>query len=205
MRVKRRGTTDLPPQVCALCCFPGCFKKVAGQGRCRRHYRHWLREQETKRPGWYPHRLTLANRTHIERCLLANRVIDEKGCWLWPHYRNEQGYGMRSVGGREYGVHRLAAWLWKGLDLHGSLKALHRCDNPPCFNPGHLFLGDDADNHRDKTLKGRAAVKLNEHIVRRIRLLAEIGVSAYRIAKLANISNTCACRVINRQNWKHVL
>ncbi len=46
---------------------------------------------------------------------------------------------------------------------------MHTCDNPPCVNPNHLIQGSDADNMRDKTLKGRAAIKLTAEDVRAIR------------------------------------
>ena len=80
-------------------------------------------------------------------------------CIEWQKCRNKSGYGI--VGGRERrrscGIlaHR-HAWA----DVHGPIPegmcVLHRCDNPPCVNPDHLFLGTQADNMRDMRLKSRA-------------------------------------------------
>jgi hypothetical protein len=190
-----------PPVVCRI---DGCGSVATCDGMCGEHYQSWLLEKRAKQTGYFPRRLTW-DREHIRNCLLAKRTIAPGGCWIWTDYRNRQGYGLRSVDGDEYLVHRLAAWLWQGFDLHSKTLILHDCDNPSCFNPEHLFEGTDLDNIRDKVLKNRAGVKLNEHMVRRMRLLAAIRpVSNYRIGKLFGVTSGNAKKVLNRTLWKHI-
>ncbi|MFT4295614.1 MAG: HNH endonuclease signature motif containing protein [Micropruina sp.] len=79
--------------------------------------------------------------------------VDRSGdCWLWTGRRDENGYGR--IGHRRVGAHRVAWALSHGGDLPDQW-VLHRCDNPPCVRPDHLFLGDALDNNRDRQQKGR--------------------------------------------------
>ena len=93
--------------------------------------------------------------------LKARSRLTEDGCWEWTGYVTPAGYGQVGItipGVRRnvYYVHRVSAHLALGLDLFDSTThASHRCDNPPCFNPDHLFLGSHRDNMVDHVVKGR--------------------------------------------------
>jgi hypothetical protein len=75
-------------------------------------------------------------------------------CIEWGGARTSGGYGERRVDGRVRYVHRLT-WEAEHGPIPNGLHVLHACDNPPCFNIDHLFLGTAGDNARDKAAKGR--------------------------------------------------
>lgn len=80
-------------------------------------------------------------------------------CHVWTGAKDPKGYGRVNFKGKAILSHRVALFLH-----HGSwptLHALHRCDNPSCVNPDHLFEGTDADNMYDKVAKNRQAKGLN--------------------------------------------
>jgi hypothetical protein len=87
--------------------------------------------------------------------LIAKRAIMPSGCWEWTAARANNGYGRISWKGHVERVHRVAAHLALGLDLRSAAVVCHRCDNPPCFNPEHLFIGTLSDNTQDMIGKGR--------------------------------------------------
>jgi hypothetical protein len=82
-------------------------------------------------------------------------VRRDRGCWAWSGPVCRDGYGKIGLGKRIYASHRIAFFLTKGLIAEG-LIVCHTCDNPPCCNPDHLWLGTHADNADDKVNKGRS-------------------------------------------------
>jgi hypothetical protein len=87
------------------------------------------------------------------------RIQEEpNACWPWLGRlddRPDQGYGMFTLCTRPYRAHRIAWELSNGRELDTHTFACHRCDNPPCCNPAHLFPGTVSDNNRDTAAKGR--------------------------------------------------
>lgn len=75
-------------------------------------------------------------------------------CWLWMGGCTQSGYGRFSIHSRMHRAHRVAWELTNGPIPEG-ICVLHRCDNPPCVRPSHLWLGTAADNQRDCVIKGR--------------------------------------------------
>ena len=104
----------------------------------------------------------MSNPLPQERCAVNaieqrfyNRVepmMDDVGCWLWVGRRDSYGYGK--LGKKQTASHRLS-WTIHFGPIPSGLCVLHRCDNPPCVNPAHLFLGTQLDNIRDMNAKGR--------------------------------------------------
>ncbi len=89
----------------------------------------------------------------VARLLAKRRLGPGSGCWLWLGRRDRWGYGRITVAHRRWSVHRLAAHLYLGLDPESELHVLHRCPNPACFRPSHLYLGTNADNVRDRVAR----------------------------------------------------
>lgn len=88
------------------------------------------------------------------------RFVDTSGgdtsCWTWQGGKHRRGYGHAHAMGRQWQAHRLAWTLFRGPIPAGSC-VCHACDNPPCVNPSHLFLGSHGDNMQDAVVKGRMA------------------------------------------------
>ncbi len=84
-------------------------------------------------------------------------VVTGPDCWKWTGALANKGYGAINAGGdrgRVMKAHRVSWKIHKGPIPEG-LFVLHRCDNPPCTNPAHLFLGTNFDNVQDAVAKGR--------------------------------------------------
>lgn len=81
--------------------------------------------------------------------------IKPSGCIEWTGVLSNKGYGVLKVGAEGRTQAHRACWeLNFGPVPHG-MCVLHKCDNPACFNPKHLFLGTKGDNNRDRSSKGR--------------------------------------------------
>lgn len=82
-----------------------------------------------------------------------------EGCWLWTASKFPKGYGQFKYlhdGKPQQYAHRISAHLYKGFDFNPDVVVCHKCDNPSCVNPDHLFLGTTSDNMRDMSEKGRS-------------------------------------------------
>lgn len=77
-----------------------------------------------------------------------------KPCNMWQGVRDQRGYGTLTINGVGVKAHRVAYRLHVGKIPRG-MYVCHRCDNPPCFEPSHLFAGTPSDNQRDSVAKKR--------------------------------------------------
>lgn len=87
---------------------------------------------------------------------------NERGCAEWTGARSRGGHGQIGIDGRRVGTHRVA-WTLAYGPIPDGMFVCHRCDNPPCVNPAHLFLGTALDNMRDMVTKGRHAQSRKTH------------------------------------------
>lgn len=145
--------------------------------------------------------------------------VDQSGapdaCWEWQGYRMPAGYGQFSAEKKRHYAHRVAYELTKGTIPDGMF-VCHACDNPPCCNPAHLFLGTPKDNTRDMVAKGRCrgiglpgvlspCAKLNDDAVRRIRELYAIGgYSQRKLGMMFGVSRAAIDAVVTGRNWRKV-
>ena len=157
---------------------------------------------------------TMTKRIPVTRdWIIKFREVDKKtGCWLWTRCVNYGGYGQIGVSGLGTSfVHRVAFELWNG-PFDSALCVLHRCDNPRCFNPDHLFLGTKLDNARDMIAKNRVgslrrlnAAKITAESVIRIREMAKLGVTQSFLAKKYGLCQSAVSRIITKSNWRNVI
>lgn len=130
-------------------------------------------------------------------------------CWPWKAHRNPKGYGLFWDGRKTTTAPRVAAEL-SGMPP-GDLFVCHRCDNPPCCNPRHLFLGDSFANQADCARKGRRKhlvgerhqrARLTAADVEQMRTMRANGVSALAIAKQFGVSKATVSHATLGRNWK---
>lgn len=123
------------------------------------------------------------------------------GCWEWTGYRDANGYGCTQFHMRGERTHRLSWLLHFGSP--GKQHVCHRCDNPPCVRPEHLFLGTAFDNVLDMRLKRRhGTTKLSWEIVGQIKNLYRGG--AFTQAELAanfGVRQTMISRIVRGECW----
>lgn len=138
-------------------------------------------------------------------------------CWLWMGCRSRRQVGSRTFdygyaydGVRIQRAHRLA-WQFTNGAIPDGLCVLHRCDNPRCVNPAHLFLGTQRDNAQDRERKGRrqpargersGRAKLTWQQVEQIRsLYTARAFSQTQLAEHFGVHQTAISAVIRRKSW----
>lgn len=135
------------------CAVEGCQRLEANRGICHAHY-EWKRKRGLLSDHPLPRKPDLFDR-------LTDKLIAPSGseCWEWQGTRHNRGYGNFAIseGGktRTTFAHRVAAHLWLGMELFAPKSVCHRCDNPPCCNPAHLYVGTQTENVHDALAKGR--------------------------------------------------
>lgn len=143
--------------------------------------------------------------------LMMSFVEQPTGCWEWVVGRlSHWGYGVIYYGGKSHMAHRVSAVVLGGMDIAG-MCVLHRCDNPKCINPSHLFLGTQGDNVRDREQKGRGGSAPGERNGRsRIDQATALGIFAalsepdanYKeIALRFGVSNSHVCNIKAGRKW----
>lgn len=124
----------------------------------------------------------------------VDRSSGADGCWVWRRGKTPRGYGKVWRNGRHVYVHRLAYETFVGPIPEG-LGVLHRCDNPPCCNPAHLFIGTDADNAADRVAKGRHPHKVTAALVAVIQQARADGVPNKAVAARLGVHSSVVSRV----------
>lgn len=96
----------------------------------------------------------MANPVTTLESIFKRTKKDKNNCWIWQGMRHRQGYGIVSLKNVQQGAHRV---VWKILnsDISSEQHVCHKCDNPPCVNPDHLFLGNHQQNMQDMVEKKR--------------------------------------------------
>lgn len=138
-------------------------------------------------------------------------IVTSTGCWEWSKWRDRDGYGNIRYGKGSRRAHRRSYEAFKGPIPKG-LVVRHLCDNPPCCNPDHLEVGTNADNVRDREVRGRGAKGVNngtsiltEEIIKQIR--AEYipqKVTQQYLADKYGVSRGLIGHIVNYRIWREV-
>ena len=195
------------------CTIDGCGGKHRGLGYCNKHYCRYLRHGDPlagQRMRTSPLQSTMERLTTIG--WTERLVIPELGpCWEWRGRVKPDGYGVIDMGTKAARAHRVAYEVWVGPITDESF-ACHRCDNPPCMNPKHIFLGKALDNSDDCREKARIAhgekhylFKLTDIQVQEIRDKYASGMYLQReLAKEYGVVRQSIGKIVRGQNRKFV-
>lgn len=154
---------------------------------------------------------TFGGHTHMSRTP-AERFWDfvpetpPDDCWNWRGNKSGKGYGafkVRTPNGYAQALAHRISWLIHYGNFPSELFVCHRCDNPGCVNPLHLFLGTDLDNIIDMVMKNRGGTqKLSPHDVREIRKAR--GVANTELAKRFGVSPVLISRIRHGRAWHYL-
>ena len=142
----------------------------------------------------------------------VNYPGNDRDCWEWLAYYNFCGYGQFFIAkGQKISAHRFS-WEFYNGPITNRLNVLHKCDNPLCCNPEHLFLGTTFDNSKDMVQKGRSArgslqgnSKLSETDVVDIKRRIKAGESNSSIGQLYSVSPVTISGIRIGKNWNSVV
>lgn len=150
----------------------------------------------------------MKKRMEVERFIEKINHNPENGCWEWTASVSRDGYGFFSSNGKIRSAHRFSYEFFCG-EIPSNLLVLHKCDNPRCVKPSHLFLGTVKDNVRDMVEKKRQShgsrhwncrMGVEEIIFIRSRL----DLKLKEISEMFGISVKQASRIRRRDQWKHI-
>lgn len=140
----------------------------------------------------------------------VDKTSNPNGCWEWTAFKNK-GYGRFIMPNlkKVFNANRIAYEIAFGA-IPSGMFVCHRCDNPGCVNPNHLWLGTNKDNVDDKVSKNRqqklkgsqhGRAKLLEQDVLDIRASSETGAA---LSRKYNVSDTVIYNIRNRKTWQHI-
>lgn len=131
--------------------------------------------------------------------LYVDRSGGPEACWPWTRAKTRGGYGHMSVNGVDVRVHRYA-WRLVNGPIRRGLFVCHKCDNPPCCNPRHLFLGTHTDNMRDGVSRARLG-KLTAEQVQSIRAALAEGAGVRALARQYGVDHSAVSRINTGRHW----
>lgn len=129
----------------SICSIEGCEKFIIGQSLCSKHYTRFINRGDP----------LFELPTAEERYHSSYIKKGTNECWEWCGPRNKHGYGRFLYRHKETTAHRKGWEFANGKKPPADILVCHKCDNPPCQNPNHLFLGTPLDNMQDMVKKGR--------------------------------------------------
>lgn len=191
------------------CKVTGCIQKAYCRGFCTTHYMRWKTHGDALIKNKFQQDIPLE-----ERFWSKVDMRNPFECWPWlaALRRKDEGYGAFWINGRHQPASRIA-YILIFNDVPVDIQVCHKCDNPNCCNPEHLFVGTNVDNARDRDNKGRGAVgekrrtstwhfcKTAVMFIR--RLIKNKALKQIEVAKMFNVHRSVINNLIKGRTYAH--
>jgi hypothetical protein len=203
IRFKKYGD----PNRCFLkksCSVDGCPNKYHGRGYCDKHYQRFIDHGDVNHVRGPKYKTPLEA---YESNVIKN---NDNECWGWKGKDNGKCYGILSYKPEPWAIHRYSYTIHNGIIPNG-MYVLHKCDNPICSNPKHLFLGTNLDNINDMLQKGRNAkgemlphTSINSETALIIKEMLSFDKRMIDISRQLKVGYSLVNAIKRNNSWKHV-
>lgn len=185
------------------CNHAGCEDQAKSKGFCLRHYKLFWKYGSTEERG---------SRHAPAQDRFWRFVKKSDGCWNWTGYKDKDGYGTLTIK-KENGSHspiraHRFSMILNGHEIDERALVLHRCNNPSCVNPDHLYIGDQVQNMQDRIAhvgyssgEKHFNAKITEEIAEKVFLFEG---PAYKAAEEFGISASQARNIRAGRQWRHI-
>jgi hypothetical protein len=197
------------------CTITNCNNNLVAKGLCSAHRKInkkygsptpvcWCGELAQTFAGNRGFSLECKEHTLLSRFWNNVKIKSDNECWEWQGSKTTGGYGVMLWDKETFYTHRLSI-EFTGIKIPARYYVCHKCDNPSCVNPNHLFIGSPRDNALDKVSKKRHTygenhpnAVLTDAEINSIRIMAEDGIFLADIAKIFNVSNSHISKIVGR-------
>jgi HNH endonuclease len=161
---------------------------------------------------------TIGCMVYIKKMTVKERFLSHidksSSCWRWKRQLDKDGYGRFWMERKGVPAHRASWMIFKKKEIPKGLFICHKCDNPSCVRPSHLFLGTNSDNIQDAIKKNRmkgprgekqhCAIFTTEEVLEIRRMSAEDKINGNRIANHYGVDRHRIYDILKRITWKHI-
>lgn len=198
------------PRNTSNCSITDCHRPTIARGWCAMHYYRWKKtgttdprkERDTAQVFW----------KRVDKDGPVHSTLKTK-CWLWTGGKFRRGYGAFWFSSKLGKAHRYS-YILKYGPIDSKILVLHKCDNPSCVRPSHLFLGTNKDNMVDMVRKDRQAKGTKQHLSKftdddirtiRKRYVKDSSTDgSTAIGRDYKVPPITILRIVKRYSWKHV-